>query len=77
MIPKETAIRNVPEETLRRATEWCSILHRKILYYQTPQEAFLEEVKKVSAFKQCSISYCNLRLLFIIHLYYSLAKYIK
>lgn len=47
IIPKGTAIRNVSEATLRRATEWCNTLPRKILNYRTPQEAFLEEVKKL------------------------------
>ena len=47
IIPKGTPIRDVSETTLRRATDWCNSLPRKILNYRTPQEAFVEEVKKV------------------------------
>ena len=47
IIPKGTPIRDVSETTLRRATDWCNSLPRKILNYRTPQEAFVEEVKKL------------------------------
>ena len=50
IIPKGTAIRDVSEATLRRATDWCNALPRKILNYRTPQEAFIEEVNKLLGF---------------------------
>ena len=50
IIPKGTAIRDVSEATLRRATDWCNALPRKILNYRTPQEAFIEEVNKLRGF---------------------------
>ena len=50
IIPKGTAIRDVSEATLRRATDWCNTLPRKILNYRTPQEVFIEEVNKLPGF---------------------------
>ena len=47
-IPKGTPIHTVSEATLKRATDWCNTLPRKILGYRTPQEAFLDEVKKLT-----------------------------
>ncbi|MBE6079676.1 MAG: IS30 family transposase, partial [Veillonella sp.] len=35
---------------LRRATDWCNALPRKILNYRTPQEVFIEEVNKLLGF---------------------------
>lgn len=43
-VPKGTAIKDVSNETLKRAMEWSNNLPRKILGYKTPQEAFLSEV---------------------------------
>ena len=50
IIPKGTPIRDVSEATLRRATDWCNALPRKILNYRTPQEVFIEEVNKLLGF---------------------------
>ena len=47
-IPKGTPIHTVSEATLKRATDWCNTLPRKILGYRTPQEAFLNEIKKLT-----------------------------
>ncbi len=44
-IPKGTPIHTISETTLKRATNWCNTLPRKILGYRTPQEAFLDELK--------------------------------
>ena len=47
-IPKGTPIHTVSEATLKRATDWCNTLPRKILGYRTPREAFLDEIRKLT-----------------------------
>ncbi|QDI91102.1 IS30 family transposase [Salicibibacter halophilus] len=39
-IPKGKAIQEIPDETIERAEAWTNELPRKILGYQTPDEAF-------------------------------------
>ena len=46
-IPKGTPIKDVPEETIKRALQWCNTLPRKLLDYKTPQDVFLEEVRQL------------------------------
>ena len=46
-IPKGKRIESISEHTLRQTLHWCNNLPRKILYYKTPQEVFLEEVNKI------------------------------
>lgn len=46
-IPKGTPIKEVSNDTLKRATRWCNNLPRKIWGYKTPMGVFLEEVAKL------------------------------
>ncbi len=47
-IPKGIPIHTVSEAALKRATNWCNTLPRKILGYRTPREAFLDEIRKLT-----------------------------
>lgn len=44
-IPKESSLKNISEKTIRRIEQWMNHYPRKILNYQTAQEAFIKEVK--------------------------------
>lgn len=46
-IPKGTPIKEISNDTLKRATRWCNNLPRKIWGYKTPMGVFLEEVAKL------------------------------
>ena len=51
-VPKCTPIKDILDETLKRAMEWSNKLPRKILQYKTPIEAFLDEVKPLIDFSE-------------------------
>ena len=51
-VPKGTPIKDISDETLKRAMEWSNKLPRKILQYKTPIEAFLDEVKPLIDFSE-------------------------
>ena len=46
-IKKGTPIRDIPVKTLKRYTQWCNELPRRILNYKTPNEVFFYEIKKL------------------------------
>lgn len=46
-IAKGTPIKEVSEDTLKRAIYWCNNLPRRLFGYKSPQAVFLEEVRKL------------------------------
>lgn len=54
-IKKGTPIRDIPVKTLKRYTQWCNELPRKILNYKTPNEVFFYEIKKAMNLKSVQL----------------------
>lgn len=46
-IPKGVPIKNISDEAIKRAMNWCNNLPRKLLGYRTPFEVFFEEMRKL------------------------------
>jgi len=47
-IPKGKSLSDYSTSSLERIQQWCNSLHRKVLGYQTPHEAFLAELAALS-----------------------------